>query len=207
MSLTTIILEDHPMFAAGLKDLAEHLLPGGKVVCTNNLQATLSLMDEFNPLLIIADLNVSDAKGISILESISDKSGDAIVVGFTGDENFLNAYNSQLTQEFLILSKVEPFECVVSTLSRTLRQSEFLNSEVSPQLDFQQLNKFAEGELTPKQKEVLKLMGLGLSNKEIARKMAVSPETIKTHAKDLFGRLGVKNRTQAASVFKRFSYS
>ncbi len=207
MSLTTIILEDHPMFAAGLKDLAEHLLPGGKVICTNNLQATLNLIEVLNPQLVIADLNVSDAKGLFILEKISDKTGDAIVVGFTGDDNFLNAYNNQLIQEFMILSKVEPFECVVSTLSRKLKQSEFLNNEVSPQLDFQQLNKVAEGELTPKQKEVLKLMGLGLSNKEIARKMAVSPETIKTHAKDLFGRLGVKNRTQAASVFKRFAYA
>jgi DNA-binding NarL/FixJ family response regulator len=78
---------------------------------------------------------------------------------------------------------------------------------MSARFDFQQLNKVAEGELTPKQKEVLKLMGLGLSNKEIARELAVSPETIKTHAKDLFGRLGVKNRTQAASISKRFAYA
>ena len=204
---TTIILEDHPMFAAGLKDLAEHLLPSAKVVCTNNLQNALALINDLNPVLILSDLNVTDSNGITTLEKIADKASDAIIIGFTGDEKFLNAYNSQLTQEFLILSKVEPFECVVSTLSRKLKQSDALNFRSSPQLDFQQLNILAEGDLTPKQKEVLKLMGLGLSNKEIARKLSVSPETVKTHAKDLFGRLGVKNRTQAASVSKRFAYN
>jgi len=67
MTITTIILEDHPMFAAGLKDLAELLLPGCKVFCTNDLQTTLSLADDIKPSLVIADLNVIDAQGITIL--------------------------------------------------------------------------------------------------------------------------------------------
>lgn len=52
-------------------------------------------------------------------------------------------------------------------------------------------------ELTPRQLEILVLVSKGLSNKEIARLLAISPETTKSHLRDIFQRFGVANRMEA----------
>lgn len=56
--------------------------------------------------------------------------------------------------------------------------------------------------LTPRQRDVLKLMAEGLSNKEIARKLSIAEATTKIHAAALMRALGVRNRTEAAVLVK-----
>ena len=57
--------------------------------------------------------------------------------------------------------------------------------------------------LTPREREVLVLIGRGFPNKRIARELAVSEKTVKTHVGHVFGKLGVTDRTQAAIVAVR----
>lgn len=59
--------------------------------------------------------------------------------------------------------------------------------------------------MTEREYEVLALVASGRSNKEIARKLAVSPNTVKTHLSNLFAKLEVKNRTQAVDAARRLS--
>jgi two-component system, NarL family, response regulator LiaR len=57
--------------------------------------------------------------------------------------------------------------------------------------------------LTPREREVLVLLGRGFPNKRIARELAVSEKTVKTHVGHVFAKLGVTDRTQAAIVAVR----
>ncbi len=57
--------------------------------------------------------------------------------------------------------------------------------------------------VTGRELSVLELMAAGQSNKEIARALGVSPNTVKTHVSNLFGKLGVSRRTQAVSAARR----
>ena len=52
--------------------------------------------------------------------------------------------------------------------------------------------------LSLREQHVLKLIGDGLSNKQIAQTLNIAPETVKSHAKNIFTKLEVKSRTQAA---------
>jgi LuxR family maltose regulon positive regulatory protein len=56
---------------------------------------------------------------------------------------------------------------------------------------------YAEGLLTARESEVLRLLGLGLSNREIARQLVISPSTAKVHVHNILRKLGAENRTQA----------
>ena len=56
--------------------------------------------------------------------------------------------------------------------------------------------------LTPRELEILSLIAQGLSNREIADKLFVSENTVKTHSSRLFGKLGAKRRTQAVQLGK-----
>ena len=60
-------------------------------------------------------------------------------------------------------------------------------------------------QLTPREIQMLGFLGQGKSNKEIARDLSLSPNTIKTHLANLYQKLGVKNRTQAATFFTNIS--
>ena len=53
--------------------------------------------------------------------------------------------------------------------------------------------------LTQRELEVLRLIMQGLANKEIARRLFVSPDTVKVHSRNIYGKLGVSSRTQAVA--------
>jgi DNA-binding CsgD family transcriptional regulator len=56
--------------------------------------------------------------------------------------------------------------------------------------------------ITPRELEILKLIAQGLSNREIAAKLYVTENTVKTHARHVFDKLGAKRRTQAVQLGK-----
>ena len=64
--------------------------------------------------------------------------------------------------------------------------------------------KFEELEITPRELEILGLIAKGMSNREIAEKLFVSENTVKTHSSRVFDKLGAKRRTQAVQLGKEF---
>jgi DNA-binding CsgD family transcriptional regulator len=65
-------------------------------------------------------------------------------------------------------------------------------------------NKRADLGITPREMEILELIAQGLSNREIAEKLYVSENTVKTHSSRVFDKLGAKRRTQAVQFAKEF---
>ena len=61
--------------------------------------------------------------------------------------------------------------------------------------------------LTPREQEVLKLVARGFSNREIADILSISPDTVKTHVRNIFSKLSVTDRIQAAvwAVSRKFT--
>ena len=58
--------------------------------------------------------------------------------------------------------------------------------------------------LTPREQEVLGLLAAGLTNREIADELVISPETVKKHTGSIFGKLGVHHRAEAAARARTF---
>jgi DNA-binding NarL/FixJ family response regulator len=56
------------------------------------------------------------------------------------------------------------------------------------------------GQLSPRQREVLHLLSLGMDNDQIATRLYISRNTVKFHVRTIYGRLGVHNRVEAARV-------
>ena len=63
-----------------------------------------------------------------------------------------------------------------------------------------------ETQLTPREQEILRLVARGLSNTELADTLMVSENTVKTHVKNILGKLHMKNRREAASYAARLGY-
>ena len=56
--------------------------------------------------------------------------------------------------------------------------------------------------LSPREQEVVQLVALGLSNGEVARRLWLSPHTVRTHLENVYRKLGVANRTEAAALVR-----
>lgn len=89
---------------------------------------------------------------------------------------------------------------VTAVLPKTLESGALLDRlvELLPDLDTA-----AQTELPPRQHEVLRLLGQGLTNKEIALRLGIAPATVKIHVSRLIEQLGASNRTDAVSKAQR----
>lgn len=207
MGLDIAILEDHPIFAAGLRELVEQMLPSTNILCYNRLVDLLDGVRDTAITLVIADLHVMDSEGMALLETLRKHIPNALIVGITGDEAVLRQNRCNPMSEFRILSKMDSFDYITGEIHNLLKRSNLMDRSSMTEMNAIQASRVTESELTRKQMLVLNLIKQGLSNKEIARKLNVSPETVKTHAKDVYGRLGIRNRTQAATIAKRLNYT
>jgi LuxR family maltose regulon positive regulatory protein len=102
---------------------------------------------------------------------------------------------------------------VISELLQMTRDSGNITTDMLPYLDrlATGLQRAGQGRLaptfaapilsglSPRETDILKLIAQGLSNKEIARSLYIGPETVKSHLKNVFGKLGVERRAQAVS--------
>jgi DNA-binding CsgD family transcriptional regulator len=93
----------------------------------------------------------------------------------------------------LKLTKTEPKTAVTEVSSRPAAEP-FVPDE----------KKREDLSITPRELEILRLIAQGMSNKEIAEKLYISENTVKTHSSRVFDKLGAKRRTQAVQLGKEF---
>jgi NarL family two-component system response regulator LiaR len=86
-------------------------------------------------------------------------------------------------------------------LKLTRKEERIVVLETAPPFTLNE-KKLDELGITPRELEILGLIAQGLSNREIAEKLFVSENTVKTHSSRLFDKLGAKRRTQAAQIGK-----
>ena len=99
----------------------------------------------------------------------------------------------------------QDFHLALQTVSWIIEGRSLLSRSQSPQAQpAATLPTGVSGPLSQRQQDVLKLIGSGLSNKEIAQTLNIAPETVKSHAKSIFAKLEVKSRTEAAVRAQQF---
>ncbi len=203
-----VIIEDYPLFANALCELARRVMPGCVTCTQNHLYDAIEYSKRAHPKLIITDLHLADAHGLHILYTLENYNPNTLIIGLTGDNDLIHAYQRQPGDKpFTILSKRESSEHLQNSITLKLRQKGIIDPHMNAQKSEHTATSTEEFgpsfQLTEKQKKVLKHISAGLSNKEIAKQLSISPETVKTHAKDLYEKLNVKNRTQAANLAKQ----
>ena len=98
---------------------------------------------------------------------------------------------------YLLKDRVADVSEFIEALARVASGGTALDPEVVTQLLSRARRRDPLERLTPRETEVLRLMAEGLSNHEIAARLVVSEETVKTHVSRVLGKLGLRDRTQA----------
>lgn len=200
--VAVVIVDDHTLFRQGLRRMLE-LEPGIRVVGEGASAAdAVRLVRELQPDVAMVDISMpgSGLEAIAEIKSIRPATG-VIVLTMHEDQDYLlralqAGANSYLVKDVDSRNLVEAIHAV--------RQG---RTYLQPHLAGQALVDLARGEkarltsgagLTERELEVLKLVGQGASNREIASTLFISEKTAKNHLTHIFDKLGVSDRTQAA---------
>jgi len=191
-----LIAEDHAVVRQGFIALLR-LVEGFEIVAeaTNGLQA-LTLFREHRPDITLMDLRMPGAGGVETIIAIRKEFPDAriiVLTTFDGDEDIFRAIQAGARGYLL---KGMDAEELIDAIQTVHRGKSRIPAAVAERL----AERLSGNALTDRETEVLKTIVAGKSNKEIAAALFISEATVKTHINNLLSKLGVADRTQAATM-------
>ena len=197
-----LIVDDHSMIREGLKQLLE--LDGDIQVIgeAGNGEECLNLLDTLHPDVILLDINMPVMNGLKMLEVLrnSEKKEQKILILTIHNEVEYLMRAVEIGVEGYVLKDAE--SSVLKKAIMTIASGdEYIDASMIPVMKeklLQTKEKSEEEVLTRREIEVLKLVAEGLFNKEIAFKLSISEKTVKNHVSNIFKKIGVFDRTQAA---------
>ena len=193
-----LLAEDHPVVRAGLEKLLGGVADIEVVGAAADGQQAVELADRLRPDVVLMDLSMPVLDGAEATRRIvaaHDGAVHVVVLTSLSDRNeILDAIDAGASG--YLLKDAEPDELV-----RGIRAAARGESPLTPRVAREVLTARAarpEVELSPREREVVTLLANGLANKQIAFRLGISEKTVKTHLTNVFQRIGVTDRTQAA---------
>ncbi|HUV28635.1 MAG TPA: response regulator transcription factor, partial [Anaerolineales bacterium] len=163
----------------------------------------VKLAEEYIPDVVLMDLIMPEMDGVEAtrqVKNISPRSHVVVLTSYHEDEHIFPALEAGATS--YILKDVD-MEELAEAVRRSARGEVTLHPRVASRIlqelhgaKQDEVNPFTE--LTKREMEVLKLIASGLSNNEIADQLVISDHTVKGHVSNIFSKLHLADRTQAA---------
>lgn len=192
-------VDDHPLMHKGISALIESQSNMTIVGAVSKAGDALASFREKMPDITLMDLRLPDGNGIDTMISILKEYPEAriiILTMFEGDVEIQRALKSGACG--YILKNMPPED-----LLQVIRNVHAGKKRLHPVIAANLADHLSEEKLTPRETEVLQLVSEGNSNKEIGKRLSISEETVKGHVKNILGKLGANDRTQAVSIAVR----
>lgn len=190
-----LLVDDHLVVRAGLRGLLE-MQPEITVVAeAASGEAAIAAFAEYRPDVTLMDLRMPGMSGVETTAAIRTKfPGARIVVltTFDTEEDIFRVLDAGAAGYLLKNTETKP---LMETIRAVHAGTYALPAEIAARLARWR----AMPELSAREREVLELIVRGRSNKEIGSSLGVAENTVKNHVKVILGKLGVQDRTQAAT--------
>jgi two-component system NarL family response regulator len=195
-TIRILIADDHPAVRAGLA--AVILAEGDLQVAAqaDNGEQAVALYRQHRPDVVLMDLRMPVLGGVEATQKITAEFPDARVLALTtyqGDADIRRALDGGARG--YLLKHMLMTEVIAAI--RTVCRGDWV---IPPAVAASLARERERDRLTPRELEVVQLMAQGLSNKEIARAIGRTDETVKIHLKSVFAKLNVTTRTEAVRV-------
>jgi DNA-binding NarL/FixJ family response regulator len=201
-----LVVDDHAVVRRGLfnfLDSEPDLAVVGEAAGGEEALDLLARLDSVGrlPQVVVMDLQMAPVNGIESTRRIRARYGDVEVVALTsfGEEERVHAALEAGASGYLL--KDSDADDVARAVRAARRGELHLDPAVARRLT-RSLRKGGRRatarELTTREREILRLLGAGKANKQIAAELSISERTARTHVSNILGKLGLSSRTQAA---------
>ncbi|MBM2826422.1 MAG: response regulator transcription factor [Dehalococcoidia bacterium] len=200
--ITLVIADDHALFREGLRLLLEQtkdIVVAGEAA---DGQEAVDLVARLQPDLVVLDISMPRVDGLEAARRIRARSQVPILFLTVHDtENYFFDALEAGASGYVLKDAVGAD--LITALHVVYGGGVYLSPSVAKRLVEDYLSRVARGEemksydaLTPREREVLELVGQGLTNQEIAERLVLSVNTVQTHRLHVMEKLNIHNRAQ-----------
>lgn len=203
-----MIADDHSMVREGLTQLIELEDDIEVVAQAGDGQEALEQIENTVPDVVLLDINMPKMNGLDVLKKLKEENHPSRIIILTIHnevEYLLKAVEIGVNGYVL---KDSEADVLVKAIRSVYMGDSYIQPNMATQL-YKKMNNQHENEeklqiskqisrLTKREMQVLKLVTIGLLNKEIAHRLEISEKTVKNHVSNIFKKIEVSDRTQAA---------
>jgi len=217
MKIKVLLVDDHALFRDGMRYVLQQLADEVEILDTGNFNEAIQLAQAHSDIdLALLDLNMPDSEGVPSLQHFHQRFPNIPLVIVSGSDQRDDIENVMNLGAMGFISKMSASKVMLSALQIVLDGGVY----VPPQLLQQAVAKLDVGQalsdkrsmraskygLTPRQSQVLKMMGDGFSNKDISKQLDLAEGTVKIHVAAIYQALHVGTRLDAVSAARRFGF-
>jgi DNA-binding NarL/FixJ family response regulator len=191
-----LLADDHPSLRAGLASILDAQPDLTVVAEAGSGSEAVACFKASRPDVLIMDLRMPGGDGIEAIRELIACDPDAKVLVLTTFDNEEDVFSALEAGARGYMLKDTTREEIIEAVRQVNAGQRFLPPTVASRL----ADRMIRPGLTPRELDVLRLVSRGRTNKEIASAMFISEETVKSHMKGLFQKLGVHDRAEAIAV-------
>lgn len=205
--VSVLIVDDHPLFVAGMRAVLDDL-DGVTVVGTaTDGQQALDAVAEHRPAVVLMDLRMPGMDGLEATARVRTRHPGTRVLVLTMDEDADSVFAALRMGASGYLLKESGSEDLHRAVLAVARGEAVFGPRVAEHV----MSFFAQGgaqpgsaqpfpQLTAREREVLELVARGLDNASIARRLVLSPKTVRNRVSDVLAKLHARTRAEAVSM-------
>jgi DNA-binding NarL/FixJ family response regulator len=189
-------VDDHPLLREGISALVNAQTDMKLVAEASNGQEAIEKFRSHRPDVTLMDLQMPEMSGIDAIIGIRSQSPNANIIVLTtyaGDVQMLRALKAG-ARGYVLKGHVR------RELLDTIRAVHAGQKRIPPEVAAELANHAGEDDLTAREIEVLNLIAAGNANKEVAGRLRISEDTVKSHIKNILAKLGANDRTHAVTT-------
>ncbi len=206
--MNILVVDDHRLFADGLGFIFQRVERAVQLQCAMSGEQALSLCDAgYRPDLILLDLNLPGASGLSLIRTLRERAIWAPILMISASQSLSHARAALEQGAQGYICKTAGSDELLVAIDQVATGEEYLPEGWEQLLEEgppQPEEPWEEGaRITARKLEVLHLVAQGYPNKLIAHELTLSENTVKVHLRELFRALRVTNRTACVREAKR----
>jgi DNA-binding NarL/FixJ family response regulator len=197
--ITTLIVDDHEVVREGLRlslSRAPHIRVIGEAA---DGEAAVELAERRKPNVVIMDVRMPGMDGLEATKLLTERVPESAVLIFTAySERSLLSRGLESGAKGYVL-KEAPHETLLKAIEKLASGEGYVDPALMPAF----LSGKDDDTLTNREREILQLLADGMSNADVATKLFISQETVKSHVRHILAKLEADTRTQAVAIALR----
>ena len=205
-----MLVDDHPMVRSAIRQALE--APGVEVVAeASSAEEAIRLAPSIRPDVLLLDIDLPGLSGIEAVRELAPRLPDTRIVMLTASTDHRDLLDAVRYGAGGYLTKDLTGDALLRAI-RGLRKGDLAMSRGHAATVVEHLARTArpqqaaagtlEGLLSAREQDVLRLLAEGLTDREIATALAISPRTVESHVSSVLRKLGVRNRAEAAQRYR-----
>jgi DNA-binding NarL/FixJ family response regulator len=192
-------VDDHPLLREGIAAIINSQSDMAVVAQASRGSEAIQQHRDHRPDVILMDLRLPDLSGIEVMIAIRAEFPQARVIMLTTFEGDVEIQRALQAGAYGYLLKAMPAKQMLDTIRQVHTGKKCFSPEITAGL----VEHLSDETLSEREMDVLRHLAGGNRNKDIGKRLFISEQTVKVHLKNIMGKLGAADRTQAVAIAAR----